>query len=153
MKMTYTELSVIGRLRKISMCGPFSMFCKLIHLWKDSLSPVEVGFLLFLSFGQMFLVMMNCQLVHIKFIFFLLLAFLIAFVASLHIHKLLHSYLMSPIWVWYFYVSVTFMCTQLLNEQLETGKLCLEKVGNFQLLKILSNGNLVYYREQMLKIK
>lgn len=64
MKMTYTELSVIGRLRKISMCGPFSMFCKLIHLWKDRLSPVEVGFLLFLSFGQMFMVMMNFPLVH-----------------------------------------------------------------------------------------
>ncbi|TNM90520.1 glutamine-dependent NAD(+) synthetase isoform X1 [Takifugu flavidus] len=43
MKMTYSELSVIGRLRKISMCGPFSMFCKLIHLWKDLLSPVEVA--------------------------------------------------------------------------------------------------------------
>lgn len=50
MKMTYPELSVIGRLRKISMCGPFSMFCKLIHLWRDLLSPVEVGVLLSLSF-------------------------------------------------------------------------------------------------------
>ena len=73
--MTYTELSVIGRLRKISMCGPFSMFCKLIHLWKDLLSPVEVGFfffffLLFLSFGQMFLPTMSCPL---NFIFFSLL--------------------------------------------------------------------------------
>uniref|UniRef100_H3CCM2 Glutamine-dependent NAD(+) synthetase n=1 Tax=Tetraodon nigroviridis TaxID=99883 RepID=H3CCM2_TETNG len=43
MKMTYSELSVMGRLRKISMCGPFSMFCKLIHLWRDLLSPVEVA--------------------------------------------------------------------------------------------------------------
>lgn len=43
MKMTYSELSVVGRLRKISVCGPFSMFCKLIHLWKDLLSPVEVS--------------------------------------------------------------------------------------------------------------
>ncbi|XP_033842416.2 glutamine-dependent NAD(+) synthetase [Periophthalmus magnuspinnatus] len=43
MGMTYSELSVIGRLRKISKCGPFSMFCKLIHMWKDTLSPAEVS--------------------------------------------------------------------------------------------------------------
>lgn len=43
MGMTYSELSVIGRLRKISKCGPFSMFCKLIHTWKDVLSPTEVS--------------------------------------------------------------------------------------------------------------
>ncbi|KAM7423524.1 hypothetical protein PAMA_000059 [Pampus argenteus] len=43
MGMTYSELSVIGRLRKISKCGPFSMFCKLIHMWKDALSPTEVS--------------------------------------------------------------------------------------------------------------
>nr|XP_020469362.1 glutamine-dependent NAD(+) synthetase [Monopterus albus] len=43
MGMTYSELSVIGRLRKISKCGPFSMFCKLIHMWKDTLSASEVA--------------------------------------------------------------------------------------------------------------
>ncbi|XP_034536588.1 glutamine-dependent NAD(+) synthetase [Notolabrus celidotus] len=43
MGMTYSELSVIGRLRKISKCGPFSMFCKLIHMWKDALSPTQVS--------------------------------------------------------------------------------------------------------------
>ncbi|KAK5935964.1 hypothetical protein CgunFtcFv8_021272 [Champsocephalus gunnari] len=43
MGMTYSELSVIGRLRKISKCGPFSMFCKLIHTWKDVLSATEVA--------------------------------------------------------------------------------------------------------------
>uniref|UniRef100_A0A3Q4BJK3 Glutamine-dependent NAD(+) synthetase n=1 Tax=Mola mola TaxID=94237 RepID=A0A3Q4BJK3_MOLML len=43
MGMTYSELSVIGRLRKISKCGPFSMFCKLIYMWKDVLSPLEVA--------------------------------------------------------------------------------------------------------------
>ncbi|XP_068429970.1 glutamine-dependent NAD(+) synthetase-like isoform X1 [Clinocottus analis] len=43
MGLTYSELSVIGRLRKISKCGPFSMFCKLIHMWKDALSPAEVA--------------------------------------------------------------------------------------------------------------
>lgn len=56
MKMTYSELSVIGRLRKISVCGPFSMFCKLIHQWKDVLSPVEVSVLLLRCCGfRMFL--------------------------------------------------------------------------------------------------
>uniref|UniRef100_G3PNJ7 Glutamine-dependent NAD(+) synthetase n=1 Tax=Gasterosteus aculeatus aculeatus TaxID=481459 RepID=G3PNJ7_GASAC len=43
MGLTYSELSVIGRLRKISKCGPFSMFCKLIHTWRDALSPAEVA--------------------------------------------------------------------------------------------------------------
>lgn len=43
MGMTYSELSVIGRLRKISKCGPFSMFCKLVHMWRDALSPAEVA--------------------------------------------------------------------------------------------------------------
>nr|XP_057933417.1 glutamine-dependent NAD(+) synthetase isoform X2 [Doryrhamphus excisus] len=43
MGITYSQLSVIGRLRKISKCGPFSMFCKLIHMWKDVLSPTEVA--------------------------------------------------------------------------------------------------------------
>ncbi|XP_047437605.1 glutamine-dependent NAD(+) synthetase [Mugil cephalus] len=43
MGMTYSELSVIGRLRKISRCGPFSMFCKLIHMWKGALSPMEAA--------------------------------------------------------------------------------------------------------------
>ncbi|KAM3876874.1 glutamine-dependent NAD(+) synthetase [Diretmus argenteus] len=43
MGMTYSELSVIGRLRKISKCGPYSMFCKLIHTWKEALSPMQVA--------------------------------------------------------------------------------------------------------------
>lgn len=43
MGMTYSELSVIGRLRKISKCGPLSMFCKLVHMWRDVLSPTEVA--------------------------------------------------------------------------------------------------------------
>lgn len=43
MGMTYAELSVMGRLRKISKCGPYSMFCKLIHTWKETLSPVQVA--------------------------------------------------------------------------------------------------------------
>jgi len=42
MGMTYSELSVFGRLRKQKMCGPYSMFCKLIQTWKDVNSPEEV---------------------------------------------------------------------------------------------------------------
>ncbi|KAJ2475619.1 glutamine-dependent NAD(+) synthetase, partial [Coemansia sp. RSA 2320] len=33
MGMTYDELSVFGRLRKIEKCGPYSMFIHLLHLW------------------------------------------------------------------------------------------------------------------------
>ncbi|KAM6980650.1 glutamine-dependent NAD(+) synthetase [Aplochiton taeniatus] len=43
MGMTYSELSVIGRLRKISKCGPYSMFCKLIHTWREALCPAQVA--------------------------------------------------------------------------------------------------------------
>lgn len=45
MGMTYAELSVIGRLRKISKCGPYSMFCKLIDMWKENYSLSQVGLL------------------------------------------------------------------------------------------------------------
>ena len=43
MGMTYDELSVFGRLRKVYKCGPFSMFEKLIHEWSDQLTPVEIA--------------------------------------------------------------------------------------------------------------
>ncbi|XP_013793816.2 glutamine-dependent NAD(+) synthetase-like [Limulus polyphemus] len=43
MGMTYAELNMYGHLRKQSGCGPYSMFCKLIHLWKDKLTPAEVA--------------------------------------------------------------------------------------------------------------
>ena len=42
MGMTYSELSVFGRLRKVYHCGPYSMFLKLIHMWGDRLTPAEV---------------------------------------------------------------------------------------------------------------
>jgi NAD+ synthase (glutamine-hydrolysing) len=42
MGMTYDELSVFGRLRKIEKCGPFSMFGKLVQEWGTFLSPMEV---------------------------------------------------------------------------------------------------------------
>ncbi|XP_022208791.2 LOW QUALITY PROTEIN: glutamine-dependent NAD(+) synthetase [Drosophila obscura] len=43
MGMTYDELSVYGRLRKQSFCGPYSMFCHLVATWKGDLSPKEVA--------------------------------------------------------------------------------------------------------------
>ncbi|XP_072950350.1 glutamine-dependent NAD(+) synthetase [Typha angustifolia] len=43
MGMTYEELSVYGRLRKIFRCGPVSMFQNLCHRWCGRLSPTEVA--------------------------------------------------------------------------------------------------------------
>jgi NAD+ synthase (glutamine-hydrolysing) len=34
MGMSYAELGVFGSLRKISRCGPVTMFLKLLQLWK-----------------------------------------------------------------------------------------------------------------------
>lgn len=41
--MTYDELSMFGRLRKISRCGPYSMFCKLVHTWRGNYTPLNVA--------------------------------------------------------------------------------------------------------------
>ena len=41
--MTYDELSMFGRLRKISRCGPYSMFCKLVHTWRANYAPLAVA--------------------------------------------------------------------------------------------------------------
>lgn len=43
MGMTYEELSLYGRLRKIFMCGPVSMFKNLCHYWEGKLTPSEVA--------------------------------------------------------------------------------------------------------------
>lgn len=43
MGMTYDELSVFGRLRKVEKCGPYSMFTKLVHEWGSFLSPAQVS--------------------------------------------------------------------------------------------------------------
>ncbi|XP_018572873.1 probable glutamine-dependent NAD(+) synthetase [Anoplophora glabripennis] len=43
MGMTYAELSQFGRLRKIDSCGPYSMYCKLVHTWSNSCTPKEVA--------------------------------------------------------------------------------------------------------------
>lgn len=39
MGMTYEELSIFGRLRKVSKFGPYSMFIKLLHEWGDKYTP------------------------------------------------------------------------------------------------------------------
>ena len=41
--MTYDELSVFGRLRKVEKCGPYSMFTKLVREWGSVFSPIQVG--------------------------------------------------------------------------------------------------------------
>ena len=43
MGMTYAELDEYGKLRKISRCGPFSMFESLLLKWGDRLSPAEIA--------------------------------------------------------------------------------------------------------------
>uniref|UniRef100_A0A8C0XWI1 Glutamine-dependent NAD(+) synthetase n=1 Tax=Castor canadensis TaxID=51338 RepID=A0A8C0XWI1_CASCN len=43
MGMTYAELSVYGRLRKIAKTGPYSMFCKLLNMWRDICTPRQVA--------------------------------------------------------------------------------------------------------------
>ncbi|XWS48771.1 hypothetical protein CRYUN_Cryun13aG0104800 [Craigia yunnanensis] len=43
MGMTYEELSVYGRLRKIFRCGPVSMFKNLCYKWGARLTPSEVA--------------------------------------------------------------------------------------------------------------
>ena len=43
--MTYAELSVFGKLRKVIMCGPYSMYCKLADRWKDMYTPLEVKYI------------------------------------------------------------------------------------------------------------
>ena len=42
MGMTYEELSVFGRLRKVEKMGVWGMFEKLCHLWGDRLSPRQI---------------------------------------------------------------------------------------------------------------
>lgn len=42
MGMTYAELSVFGRLRKVARCGPLSMFQNLLAIWRH-LTPAEVA--------------------------------------------------------------------------------------------------------------
>lgn len=48
MGMSYDDLSIYGRLRKIQNCGPYSMFVKLVQEWGGRLSPQDVRRLPFL---------------------------------------------------------------------------------------------------------
>ncbi|KAF8507701.1 hypothetical protein JB92DRAFT_3083999 [Gautieria morchelliformis] len=41
--MTYDELAVYGRIRKVEKCGPYSMFTKLVHEWGSFLSPTQIA--------------------------------------------------------------------------------------------------------------
>lgn len=44
--MTYAELSLYGKLRSQKKCGPYSMFCKLLHEWcgqGQSMTPEDVA--------------------------------------------------------------------------------------------------------------
>lgn len=40
--MSYNELSVYGRLRKVNKLGPYGMFTYLLHEWGHLLSPREI---------------------------------------------------------------------------------------------------------------
>lgn len=43
MGMTYEELGIYGRLRKVSRCGPMLMFRRLLVIWKDTLTPTAIA--------------------------------------------------------------------------------------------------------------
>ena len=43
MGMTYGELSIFGTLRKQQKLGPYGMYSRLVHEWKDHLTPRQVG--------------------------------------------------------------------------------------------------------------
>ncbi|XP_028688918.2 glutamine-dependent NAD(+) synthetase isoform X1 [Macaca mulatta] len=43
MGMTYAELSVYGKLRKVVKMGPYSMFCKLLGMWRHVCTPRQVA--------------------------------------------------------------------------------------------------------------
>ncbi|PFH51930.1 hypothetical protein AMATHDRAFT_141275 [Amanita thiersii Skay4041] len=43
MGMTYDELSIFGRLRKVEKRGPYSTFTKLVHEWGHFLSPIQIA--------------------------------------------------------------------------------------------------------------
>lgn len=40
--MTYDELGIFGSLRKVSRCGPVTMFLKLLEVWKN-MTPSKVA--------------------------------------------------------------------------------------------------------------
>jgi NAD+ synthase (glutamine-hydrolysing) len=42
MGMTYDELGIFGRLRKVHKLGPWGMWERLTHEWRDKMSPREI---------------------------------------------------------------------------------------------------------------
>ena len=42
MGVTYEQLSVFGRLRKVYRLGPWGMFDTLLHTWSDDLTPRQI---------------------------------------------------------------------------------------------------------------
>ncbi len=42
MGMTYDELSIFGRLRKVNKLGPWGMYTKLLQLWSEKYSPRQI---------------------------------------------------------------------------------------------------------------
>ena len=60
MGMTYDELSIFGRLRKVGKCGPYSMFTKLVNEWGSFLSPTQVR-----AFRRVFTSVGSCSLLKI----------------------------------------------------------------------------------------
>ena len=43
MGLTYEELSIFGRLRKIQKCGPYTMFTKLLCDWGSMMTPSAIA--------------------------------------------------------------------------------------------------------------
>ena len=43
MGMTYDELSVMGRMRKVEKCGPYSMFMRIVPLWTPRMTPIQIA--------------------------------------------------------------------------------------------------------------
>ncbi|SZF03506.1 unnamed protein product [Blumeria hordei] len=43
MGFTYAELGVMGRLRKVAKCGPWAMYNKLLHIWRNKYTPMEIS--------------------------------------------------------------------------------------------------------------
>ena len=43
MGLSYEQLSVFGRLRKMQTCGPYSMFTKLLCDWGPTMAPTAIA--------------------------------------------------------------------------------------------------------------
>lgn len=42
MGLTYEQLSIFGRLRKVSKLGPFGAWERLLYEWRDTMTPREI---------------------------------------------------------------------------------------------------------------